>query len=316
MTEMTGDFNNAPPVMLQNGLYLCDVWHQRLAPKRYAFRHRVSFFCLNLSVSSGSGWLLPPWLLGQNRFALYAFHERDHLGAGAGQLIEALHDAARANGYTPAPDETIFFIGQLTHLGYVFNPVCFFVFCGASPQRPEPLFVLAEVENTFYERKLYPVPPAEADAEADNPTLQARQFKARHPKLFYVSPYADLDDDFVFNLSFLPQGLDIRIDTESRQGEPQLLSRMHGPLKPLTTRALLRHTFALPAMAWQIIALIHFHALRLYMLGLRVRQKTALPQLQQGRIVPYSPKPTFKPTLGATPDEDKIRHSWPDNAIP
>ncbi|MEB3206634.1 MAG: DUF1365 domain-containing protein [Vampirovibrionales bacterium] len=276
--------------MLQNSIYRAQVMHQRLHPKRYGFQHQVFFVCLNLNTLSELDHDIA-WF-GVNRRSLYCFDERDHLASQASTLLPNVRQAAKESGYEALPEDPIFFIGQVRFLGYVFNPVSFFVFCNRDAQ---PQFMLAQVENTFYERKLYPI------AKSDNNT-----FEAMHPKLFYVSPYSELQDAFHFNLQFTPHGLDFKIDTE-RVIEPDcarlqkadgnryqkiLISRMHGCCEPLEPNSFKRLTKEFPFLAWQIIGLIHWHALRLFQLGLGVHRKEESPHLQQGII--SSIRPTSK----------------------
>jgi DUF1365 family protein len=250
-----------------------------LQPKRYGFNHPVFFVCLNLDdlprLNHQIAWF------GVNRPSVYCFDERDHLGCERGTLQQNLLKSAQEAGYTPLPDGKIFFIGQIRFLGYVFNPVSFFVFCDAEAT---PQFILAQVENTFYERKLYAIAKSGKDT-----------FEAVLPKLFYVSPYSDLDNAFHFDLHFSPNGLDFKIDTEhldtTNSGcEKILISRMHGDSEALAPKSLQQLTREFPFLTWQIIGLIHWHALRLFQLGLRVRRKEETPHLQQAIIAPSPTK--------------------------
>jgi DUF1365 family protein len=248
---------------LNSCLFECQVYHQRLAPKKHRFQNRCFFFYLDLDE-------LPQL---ENRFtwfktgrrAFYEFRESDHLPTPAGGLLK---DRAIQAFKEQGLQEPIAKIGLLTNmrtLGYVFNPISlYFAFDAAG----RCLGSLAQVENTFREMKVFPILNASSNL-SDDP---ANTFSSERIKYFYVSPYSQLDQRFRFQVS--PPGERIQCQVSSLAGEETLLdSGFRGEKRPLTDSQLVRLSLRYPLMTWQVIALIHWHALILWIKRLPLHLK-------------------------------------------
>lgn len=252
-------------------LYECVVMHQRLAPRRHGFRYRLFLLALDLDeIDLVSRRLV---CFRRNRFHLFSFHDRDHLtGAGAeGRDIKAVLTAwVRAQGAEVPPGGRILLLSFPRILNYVFNPASFYFCCDASGA---PAWAVVEVENTFRERKPYFIPYAAAEG----------RFRARLPKDFYVSPFSPLDLTFDFNLS-LPGGrLALRID-DRQDGERVLISSLAGRRTTLTSARLAWFLVKYPLLTVRVMALIHWHALRLWAKGVPWHRKNADPARQRGIV--------------------------------
>ena len=137
--------------------------------------------------------------------------------------------------------------------GYLFNPVSFY-FC--YDRAGTPVAAIAEVTNTFKEMKPYFLGP-EAQAAARG------EFHVRVPKHFYVSPYSDVDVAFDFTLRTPGEKLSIQID-DYVGADRTLTSTLAGPRRELTGARLAWFTLKYPLITLRVIALIHWHALRLW----------------------------------------------------
>ncbi len=166
--------------------------------------------------------------------------------------------------------------------GYLFNPVSFYYCydvagtCVAS---------IAEVTNTFREMKPYFLGPENRRPGASGDTRPA--FHLRTPKHFYVSPFSDVDVAFDFTLRAPIQNLSVQID-DYVGDQRTLTSTLTGPVRPLTDATLAWFTLKYPLITLKIIALIHWHALRLYVKKIPWFPKTNRPSDQRDLYRPHS----------------------------
>ena len=199
------------------------------------------------------------------------------------KIIEILaKKESKKHGYK---NECIGTISLLTHLrtfGHIFNPVSFYFVNDASGK---PLCSIAEVDNTFNEQKLFLVDQQENGS-----------FKQDHRKLFYVSPYSDLDTIFHFNLRRPNRTLRLGINqSEKNSRNPFFRSALSGKSIPLTDKNLLAYSIRFPAITIGILLGIHWQALLLHFKGHRARRKLNNPELQTEKrayLKPHQP-PTF-----------------------
>jgi DUF1365 family protein len=239
--------------------------HCRYLPTTHRFAYRIFMLAIDLdeleTVANGNP------LLSVNRANLYSFRESDYLPTG-----ERLH-----NGEATAPGVTqrglkrrvLDYIGERgVHIpggrvvlvtlprvgGYLFNPVSFY-YCYDAEGRPAA--AIAEVTNTFREMKAYFLGPQSLQDDAGRPS-----FRVRVPKLFYVSPFSDVDVAFDFQMRDLDDAISIRID-DYKGEERTLASALSGRSRPLTAARLAWYSLKYPLITVKIIALIHVHALLL-----------------------------------------------------
>ncbi len=136
--------------------------------------------------------------------------------------------------------------------------------------------VLAEVNNTFGERHCYLCRKTDGSAIGPNEEIVAE-------KVFHVSPFFPTDGEYRFRFIEKP---------DPRLHSHRSLSRRHpcahrtigGRLSALTSQALLKSFLRHPFPTLQVVLLIHYHAARLYMRGLKIFSKPTPP----GRLVTSS----------------------------
>ncbi len=247
-------------------LYECRVMHHRLEPKEHHFHYRIFMFALDLDELDG----LRVRGLSRNRWNLYSFRDRDHFtlpGMEQASLRENLAAWLSPRGIQLPAGGRILLVTLPRVLGYVFNPVSFY-FC--SDATGAPLCAVVEVGNTFRELKPYLLTEPADDGS----------FRLMTPKHFYVSPFSALDLCFDFKLRVPAETLDIHID--DRAGDrPVLLTALTGRRAPLTTVRLAWFTLKYPLITLQVIALIHWHALLLWLRRLPWHRKAANADLQR-----------------------------------
>jgi DUF1365 family protein len=183
-------------------------------------------------------------------------------------------------------------------LGYTFNPISIF-FCFDEEGRP--LTSVVQVGNTFGELKPYLVPLSRDPAGAK----ESPAFRLVAPKHFYVSPFSDLELNFDFRLRTPGGQLQIGVNDVGTDGQPVLISSLTGERRPLTDGQLLRLTARYPLVTLHVIALIHWHALKLWWKRLPLHRKAEKTELQRGVFRPHvslraanpvSPLPTKLPS--------------------
>lgn len=255
-------------------LYRCRVAHKRDKPKRHSFSYPTFVFCLDLDETSALERTLT--FFSQNRGNLYSLQDRDHLDQGQPSLKENVVCFVRTQGIQ---DEIgrVELVTNLRTWGYVFNPVSFFFVYQTDGAL---LACVSEVANTFNEQKLYLV---------DRKTENASRLQQSHDKLFYISPFSDLDTQLHFDLHEPDQRLKLVI-TESDSEGTYFYSSLSGKRVPLTNAALLKYTLRFPLMTLAIMAAIHWQALRLALKKVPYFKKSHRPDLQTDKHLYIKPK--------------------------
>lgn len=241
-----------------SSLYESTVTHTRFTPRRHRFTYRLFSFCLDPDEIDALAARIP-WL-SRNRFNLFSYYDRDHVGVREWLAARGYGDVAR-----------LLLLTNLRVAGYVFNPVSFWFAFDADDR---PIVAVAEVNNTFGETKLYPVA-----LEEDG------RFVADHPKHFYISPFAPLDTTLRIRLLLPAERLGFAIET--MDGETCLVrATMTGRRVPLTAGRLLWYALKYPLVTVKVIAAIHWEALRLWLRRVPFHRKSERPDLQTAIVRP------------------------------
>lgn len=227
------------------------IMHRRTRPASNAFVYRA--FCLRVPLSALE--TLPRAGIARNRSACLALHDRDH-GARDGSPLEPWIRGLLGEEGVPADGEIVLYtIPRI--LGYVFNPVSFWVCHDAAGAVRA---VLAEVSNTFGEHHNYLLAHDSGAPIRSGETLDAR-------KVFYVSPFCQVTGRYRFRFRFESSRWLARIDyfDSMDRSEPLLATSISGTPRPLTrglgTRLLWRYRWFTAG----VIARIHWQALRLWL---------------------------------------------------
>jgi len=259
-------------------LYRCLVMHNRLEPKPNKFNYDVFMFYLDLDeIDSLTGKL---WLMSRNKFNIFNFREKDHLQLPAENpdtlknVKQHLLDYLKQNGID-FKNGKIMLLTNLCTFGYQFNPVSFY-FC--FDEQNNAVCCVPEIGNTFMEQKPYFLG---LDQFSEN------TFKARTKKLFYVSPFSNMDTDFDFNISIPNEKLNIRID-DYEQGKRFFISTLTGTKKNLSNANLIWYSIRFPFITLKVITLIHWQAMKLWLKKLPYHKKADQAHLQQNVLKPYN----------------------------
>lgn len=253
---------------MQSSLYSCNVFHRRTSPRKYGFTTRVFMWHLDLdeidTVCSGIS------ILSHNRRNLYSFRDDDHLYLGHPTLRENVEAYLKSEGVEQHPAR-ITLLTNLRTFGHVFNPVSFFFCYDASG---EPLAVVVEVHNTFGELKPFLLRRED---------LSRTMFQRRYPKLFYISPFSDLDQMLEIKAEMPGDRIALYVNNyEHGDDSPFFRSSLTGDKVALSTRSLISYSFRFPFVTLKVLFLIHWHALRLYLKKVPFHPKSDNPHLQNG----------------------------------
>jgi hypothetical protein len=234
-----------------------EVRHRRVRPFTYGLEHDVWYAALDLAELDEVDRRLR--LFARNRRAVAAFRDADHLPDPAADLPRDILAHLRAEGEDPT-GWRITLVTNLRVLGYVFNPASFFL---CRDERGTLRVVVIEVHNTFGDRHLYTLRPrTPAGAEEDG----VESFTAAMGKDFFVSPFISVDGTYAVHVRDEPAGLRLAINLR-QDDRPILSTSLVLRRRPMTDRALLRLLLRHPLVTHKTMAMILWHALRLWRRG-------------------------------------------------
>lgn len=253
---------------LNSSLYSCTVIHDRKKPKKNFFRYRIFMFMFDLDELP----LLAKrfFIFGYNKPNIFSFYDKDHFKKKKHQETgntakEKLIGYLGAEGITRKPEKVLL----LTHpriFGHVFNPVSFY-YCYDTNE--ELFCVVAEVTNTYGEMKMYLVTQENGN-----------WFREVHQKHFYISPFTQLDDYLDLIVGKPGEKLKVFIN-DFKENEMKVKTMLTGHKKTMNQLRLFKYIFRFPFLSIQIVSLIHWQALKLWIKGVKYIPKDENPQLQK-----------------------------------
>lgn len=244
-----------------SGIYSGHVRHTRIKPRRFSLRHACFWLALDLDRIAETADR--HWNLSHNRFNILSFYDRDH-GVGSPENLREQITAMVANAGVQEPPERIILFCMPRVLGYGFNPLSLY-FC--HDENDVLTAIVYEVHNTFGERHSY--------VAVVDPCETVVQQSAE--KTFYVSPFMDMDLRYAFKLNATPERLSLAINAGDSDG-PVIFTSVHADRRDITSGALLTAWISHPLLTLKVITAIHFHALRLWLKGIKLRLRPPPPR--------------------------------------
>ena len=226
------------------------VRHRRVRPFDYGLQHGVFYVALDLDELDEVPRRLR--LVGRNRRSLLSFHDADHLVPPARAVEQSVPDILGAEGFDP-DGWRITLVTNLRSFGYVFNPASFFL---CRDRAGELAVVIVEVHNTHGERHLYVLRGGPTDVG----------FVDSMDKAFYVSPFIEMAGRYTVRVRDEADRLRITIN-EGQDDGLLLHTSLDLKRRRLSDRMVLRMALRYPFANHRTIALIHWHALRLWLRG-------------------------------------------------
>lgn len=249
----------------QTALYVGTVMHRRLRPRPHRLRYRVFWMLFDLDGIDRLPQQLR--LFSRNRFNAVSFYDADHGDGSVRPLREQVEKHLAASGIAlDGGAIRLFCMPRI--FGYGFNPLSVY-FCY---RRDGALAaILYEVHNTFGERHTYLIPVTAPTAVTD-PAVVDQHCR----KVFYVSPFLDMDMSYRFRVAAPGDGVAIAIQACDKDGV-QLAAALSGRRRVLTDAALLRLLVTYPLLTLKVIGAIHWHAVRLILKRIRLRTRPQAP---------------------------------------
>lgn len=238
------------------------VMHKRLLPKINAFNYRVYYLSLPLSAleskdSSQVGGLAI------NRFSLHSFYVKDHGYRDGSSLRQWAKDVLHQHGQPLWEDITLICMPRV--LGYVFNPVSFWI-CRDNNYAIQA--VICEVNNTFGQTHTYLcLAPNKTDTPDSSEQMMPPPISSQSwlvaDKCFHVSPFLPRIGEYHFRFDIQADSAYINIDYYENAETKTLLTSLKGDFVPLTRKNRLNAFFTSPLVTLKAIVLIHYQAIKI-----------------------------------------------------
>ena len=246
---------------LRSSLYVGSVMHRRLQPRMHNFRYRAFWFLLDLDELAELSRQLR-WF-SYNRPNLFSFYDTDH-GDGTATPLRAQIERQLGEAGIDLAGGRIHLLCMPRTLGYCFNPLSIF-FCYRADGALAAM--VYQVHNTFGERHSYVI---RVEDQSDALHQHCR-------KLFYVSPFLDMDMRYDFRITGPDERIAVGICASS-SAKPVLNAVLTGARRDLTDRNLMIVFLKIPAITIKVIAAIHWEALRLWAKGIGLRRRPLPPE--------------------------------------
>ena len=248
------------------------VKHRRFRPAKNAFGYGVFTLSIPMRARRSDPKLLSKHGLKDNQFGLFSFFDQDH-GLGNTDSLSWIEATLKEN-HIQHVDGEIWLQTFPRVLGYVFNPVSFWICTQANGQVQA---VLAEVNNTFGERHCYLLNHDSGKALQSGETLVST-------KVFHVSPFCDVRGEYHFRFLFpqdshSKQNIVCRIELHE-DGAPLINTSISGLAQPLNKSTLYLAFLRYPLMSLGVIGRIHWQALKLWLKGVPFHSKPKPPELE------------------------------------
>ncbi|HMS44652.1 MAG TPA: DUF1365 domain-containing protein [Alphaproteobacteria bacterium] len=254
------------------GHYILDatVVHNRHVPINYPLSHRIAYFLIDmgdLSTLDNFG------MVGLNRSNFLSFYESDYGVDRERSWRDQLYSLLQEH-HQPQPAH-IMLLTLPRLLGYVFNPVSFWL---CFDDQSNLYAVLAEVNNTFGERHGYLCYHHPSKNLSVFHTGDVHyQAPVTHLKTFHVSPFCDVRGYYDFRFNICSNRLAINIDYYVDK-QKTISTALYGTTVPMSNLELRRQFLCKPWQTIKVIFFIHYHALRLWIKGMRYRKKPTKPK--------------------------------------
>jgi DUF1365 family protein len=238
---------------VNSAIYRGWIRHRRTQPVENSFRYGGFFLYLDLAelpeVFRGR------WLWSAERPAVGWFRREDHWGDPEQPLAEAIGRLVEERSGRP-PRGPVRLLTHLRYFGYCFNPVSFYYCFDPAGERVET--IVAEITNTpWHEMHCYVLPSEHSIGSEGHPRF-------RFAKDFHVSPFISMDVNYDWRFTEPGENLVVHMDNLSEEGKffdaTMVLERR--PIDGLELARCLAHH---PLMTAQVVAAIHWQALKLWL---------------------------------------------------
>lgn len=245
---------------LMPGIYRGWVRHRRSQPKAHEFSYPLAMVMFDLDTMDEIFASSRLW--SKERLNFISFKRADYIQTqnGVEQSIKSAIQAMIKQHSGKDFEGRIMLLTHPRYLGFVMNPVSFY-FCYAAD---ELVHIVAEINNTPWDERFSYV--LSADHSVDKSGLKSFSFD--FDKHFHVSPFMPMDMQYRWRFSLQPDKINIHM-LLMQQGEKVFDATMQGQHQPFTAKSMRTLPFAYPAQTALIAWRIYWHALLLYVKGIR-----------------------------------------------
>lgn len=259
--KSTQSYQHEPPLSAAT-LYVGRVMHARLKPVLHRFEYRV--FSLLIDIDKLGEADRQSFLFSVNHLNIFSFYPKDHGDLGQHSLREYVNGLFLSENL-PVPAH-IFLLCYPRILNFAFNPISVYYCYNASGQ---VCGLIYEVRNTFGQRHSYFAPLKKGE-------ISAAGIRQERDKLFFVSPFMDMNLRYKFRLRPPQESVSLRIIENDPEG-PILSAVFWGKKLTMTSGSLMHLLWTLPFQNLKIVAGIHWEALRLWIKGMNLRNRPPAP---------------------------------------
>ncbi|MGB0743112.1 MAG: DUF1365 domain-containing protein [Opitutales bacterium] len=228
-------------------IYRGEVAHERIGRTNHAFTYPMTFFGFDLAELKTIEQSVS--LFGYNQSRLLQINDKDYLRGRSQELKKQLEEFLPPE---KAGQRTLL-ISSPRYFGYAFNPVNFYLRMEGS----QLICAVAEVNNTFGDRHIYPLKELESAGTST--------WMARSPKDFHVSPFNDMSGEYRFTFRVEAHEIFLGVDLW-RKGTCVMKTWLQGKGQSLSNQQIFRYALlhpldtalnSMPRILWQA-ALLYF----------------------------------------------------------
>jgi DUF1365 family protein len=219
------------------------VMHKRLFPKVNAFNYGLYYLSLPLH-------RLDELAIAYNKFGLTSFYNIDHGPRDGSDLLIWAKNILQEFGLKDF-DGTITLIAMPRILGYVFNPISYWL---CYNRNGNLVAYICEVNNTFDETHVYVCAHENFSFVTSNDVLYG-------DKVCHVSPFMDREGYYSFKLNVSDKKFNSMIDYYDT--DRKLITSLNGHFLPLNKESTMKLFWRYPMVTFKAIAMIHWQAIKI-----------------------------------------------------
>lgn len=233
---------------LSNKIFLIkgDIMHHRLSPKKNYFNYKSTYISFPISKLL----LLKKTLFSLDKFNLFSFYQKEYINDNK-YIDDWIQDILKDNNINNIEEIIIFTHPRI--LGYVFNPVTFYLCLDA---KNNLIAVLSSVTNTAKQQHNYLCFKDDLQPIKSNDWLEAN-------KEFYVSPFLKIEGKYKFKFEYQKGKMNFFINYFV-DDELKLSTYLKCNLIEFNSLNLFINFCKIPFATLKTTILIHYQALKLY----------------------------------------------------